>query len=327
MTMKIRQRQNKMLLKSQLGMTLVEIAIVLLIFSMIIGGVFAANKKLTDRYFSEDEIIDTQRNGEVALSRMTSILRQAGYGCSKGIVYPPPGYPNGIALEDANVTGSSTLNSLVMFTNDGPSGDVLTIAAAHEYLGTGTLAADDVTITLNPSRLSSTENRPNCEVYVHPTRNPWFVLANVTGPNTVVLNSAFQLRNFDATVSVYRVNAYTFRIVIDDDDGVPYLRVDDNRGQSTAHKDIAEGVERIQFQFGTGGGSSLSWQDTPPLNITTLRAIRAFVLVRSILPDRNYEDNNQYTLGNVTYGPFGDHFHRKVLNTTVMLRDFVYVTI
>lgn len=324
---------------SQSGMTVVELMVTLLIFSIFIGAVFAANRKLTDRYFAEDDIIDAQRNGEVALNMMTSVLRQAGYGAGKNFINPPPGLPaaqSSLSLNSPYMAGISPMNALFNFRSNIATGgrftDELTVIAGYDYLGSGTIGADNRTINLtNPSvAADGTDNCNNCAVYVDPSPSAVYKIANVAG-NTVTLDAAnlYEYRSFSTRVHVYRIRAYTFRVVIDAN-GQPCLRMDDNDTASTDNKNIAEGIEAIHFQFGVAGaGGAIGWQNTLPAatNHENLRAIRIFALVRSRNPDLAFNQGGAST----TYSMAGtdiavtDQFHRKLVSTSVMLRDLVYV--
>ena len=52
-----------------------------------------------------------------------------------------------------------------------------------------------------------------------------------------------------------------------------------------------------------------------------IRGVRINLLVRDLRSDRDYLNENVYTLGNCNYGPFRDHYRRSQLSRMVEVKN------
>ncbi|MGH8508934.1 MAG: PilW family protein, partial [Gammaproteobacteria bacterium] len=79
----------------------------------------------------------------------------------------------------------------------------------------------------------------------------------------------------------------------------------------------------IQFGIDTNGDGVANQYLSNPTLVQLGNAVlaRVFLLMRATDPDRNYTDQKTYQLGDAPLGPFSDNFYRKVLSTTVSLRN------
>jgi type IV pilus assembly protein PilW len=111
------------------------------------------------------------------------------------------------------------------------------------------------------------------------------------------------------------------------------LEWDATDGMSVVTEDLVEGVEGMRVLYATP-----SSEDTPEFhgasNITNwedVTAVRVFLLVRTVDPDRAHADDASYVLGDTTVqatsgtalsqGAQLRNFHRQVVSSTVMLRN------
>lgn len=138
-----------------------------------------------------------------------------------------------------------------------------------------------------------------------------------------------------------------------DGDGVPDLYIYSNTsdlipdldaasaGQvNVSTAEAAEGIEALQFRFGwdMDGDGEIYLDDEnqdadefvndPTGNEDDIRAVRIYLLARSLLPDPNYAKNNPdesktYTLANYNLTVSGDllRYHRQLFVETVMVRN------
>ncbi len=83
------------------------------------------------------------------------------------------------------------------------------------------------------------------------------------------------------------------------------------------------GVDGLQFEYLSVDPVSglLTTSSTPPTDLSSLKAIRVWLLIRAEYPDRNYTDTNTYTLGSVVLGPFNDSYKRLLLSRTVEVKN------
>ena len=111
------------------------------------------------------------------------------------------------------------------------------------------------------------------------------------------------------------------------DDGVPALCRLDIQGEALNDLDcVAEGVQDLRFQFGldTDWDGVADQYVAPPSAVAQMNQVvtaRIYLLVRSSQPDNFYTNDKTYQLGDVTVGPFGDKFYRRVFTTTVAVRN------
>jgi hypothetical protein len=93
--------------------------------------------------------------------------------------------------------------------------------------------------------------------------------------------------------------------------------------------EVAEGIEALQFEFGwdvneNGEIEDAEFIDDPTGNEENVRAVRVYLLSRTLKADPNYTDpNTEYTLANHTLTLSDDdrHYHRQLFVETVMVRN------
>lgn len=64
---------------SERGFSLLELLIVLAVFSLILGGLFSSAKNAQARYSFEQDILDSQQSARSAVDMMSREIRQAGF--------------------------------------------------------------------------------------------------------------------------------------------------------------------------------------------------------------------------------------------------------
>ncbi len=82
------------------------------------------------------------------------------------------------------------------------------------------------------------------------------------------------------------------------------------------------GIDALQFEYLYYDPitESIVTDDEPPSDLTKLRSIRIWLLVRSESADRTYTNTNTYSIVNTTVNngqPFNDHFRRVLINKIV----------
>lgn len=106
------------------------------------------------------------------------------------------------------------------------------------------------------------------------------------------------------------------------DDGVSDLGVQHGDSASTKRA-LAEGIEAIEFLYLDDTGK------TEVTDTADIRQIRISILARSTFPDPKYTDTTVYEPASVregfpdasSWGSYNDHYHRRLLITTVKLRN------
>lgn len=111
-------------------------------------------------------------------------------------------------------------------------------------------------------------------------------------------------------------------------DGIPALcrvRLSPDKQRTAPVECLVEGVEQMQVEFGIDSdGDRRADRYVPTLApelVSRAVVARIQLLVRSPLPQPGHRDNNSYRFGNMKLDPPGDQFFRRVLGTSVALRN------
>lgn len=102
---------------------------------------------------------------------------------------------------------------------------------------------------------------------------------------------------------------------------------------SIATDSVIDGVERLHFEFlidsnldGRPNYSLATSQMTATHWLqqhSRIVAVQYHVLLRSVEPDRRYQNNQQYQLGSISYSAPGDHYRRLLLSGAVYFENAV----
>jgi type IV pilus assembly protein PilW len=120
----------------------------------------------------------------------------------------------------------------------------------------------------------------------------------------------------------------------DDADGIPYLcRTGVNytatgatfSAVTSTNDCLAEGIEYLHVEFGIDNdqdGVANEYQvDIDDADAENAVTARVYLLARSALTAPGYTNDKTFALGSVDLGPFNDGYYRRVLSTTVALRN------
>lgn len=336
--------------KNQLGFTILEIFIALAIGAVLMAGVLSVFIGVRTTAEETSSIGELQENGRFALSVLSDdLLRQGFWGdipgtLSADVLQSSPNAPVGIEcrgagsnngtfptsatghfreLWGATVTGSLTMTCTS--TNRAKVGsDLLQIKRAVTFPqpqnADGTLVS-----TLDSDRY-----------YLYANSNDGVIFrGNLAVANIPTVENG---RYWEYQHHVYFVEEQKQGSAV-----VPVL-IQGRLTTGMQFEPLVEGIERIHYKFGvdTDGDGVVNafisannmqeqyWDNEfvinagQPSNIRIL-AVKIFVLVRSILPDADYENKNTYLLGEGNSVNFldadgkGDNYRRLLLSSTVTL--------
>lgn len=325
------------------GFSLTELLVALVVSGVLVVGVAGGYVVQKGTYEDEAGLRDLQMNGRIALDQIARVVRNAGLGCLEN--FPPQG---------TDTLQGRFRTVLRVFTpenrTDGP--DRLTVAT-----GLASRAQIQTTAQGSVLRLSSVEGfdlAAGRYIFIAPWEDNRFQEVLAISDLDVTVSSS---RSVFAGDKVFRVNAYT--ITLDqkdratpldvdgdgstndgDGDGVPDLAVFDNTEDLADESlaEVAEGIEDLQFRYGwdadeDGVISDAEYVDDPTGNEERVRAVRVFLLVRGLRPDRHFTDPNasyaiaDHTIlletndGNGIDSDFDHHYHRQLFIETVMVRN------
>jgi len=317
---------------------------------VVLAGGYLTHKR---GYESEADLRDMEMKAQMAMNTVKGLIRTAGLGCEDNFK-SGAGFFQGATRSFANVITS--LNR-----NDGP--DSLTVvtglrARTRVNCAAGT-CTNNVIQVLDAGGFDTGPGR-----YLFPVpsiRNRFVQVLDVSG-TALTLDTALTVHHDDL---VYRVNAYTMGLDMDGDgsrldvdgdgsgadgdgDNVPDLYVHDNLADlaDESLSKVADGVEDIQFQYiwdmdGNGliEGTEWTWKDDPAGNLDRIRAVRVWLLIRSLKPDPHFEDTHEADGQPKTYivadhridldtqdangidSHFDHRFHRRLYVETVQVRN------
>lgn len=308
--------------KNQKGFTLVELMVVLAILGIIVVGVLGLVTRQNKAYHSEEAIIDMQMSNRVAMDRLVHLIRMAGFGCQKNI-------SNG-------VNGFTTV---ITATNSSTSPDTLTVVSGLRRIGVVTDSNDadgdgvdtpdeeyppstTIKVTTDNNSLSDyfdDSSTPYKQYfYISPVTNRNYLTIAASGVTSTTLTKTGGNITVNEGDIVYAVRPYTLAI------NGGNLTINDGPSNQV----YAENIEDLQFQYGwdantDGRITAAEWVNNPAGSEDKVRAVKIFLLARTANPDRkkDYTDKKIYTLAGVAVGPFNDHFHRYLMETTVFIRN------
>jgi type IV pilus assembly protein PilW len=135
-------------------------------------------------------------------------------------------------------------------------------------------------------------------------------------------NAAIGEKDWAYQARIYFVRRYAST----EDDGVPTLcRMEVDGTEFGEPVRLADGIEDLHLQFGIdddGDGAPNRYLAAPTkAEMAGAVAARIFVLARSADPDPQHTDAKGYQLGDEFREPTGDGYYRRVLTTTVALRN------
>lgn len=352
-------RRAEGLARSTRAFSLPELMVTLVISGLLVTGIVGGYLVQKRSYEGEGSVMDMQMNGRLAMDRTAEIIRSAGLGCKDN--FPPK---DNQVLEGAfnNYTKVFTVvdrndgpDVVTVVTG-------LRRRTVVETVGTDYVVLEEIKNPNNVNFFDLDKNR--YIFFSPQSDNQFLeVLAEdemtrevrLSAPCATLDNEFCAIRQGD---NVFRVNAYTITLdqnqaeIIDvDNDGtvvdrdgdlIPDLYIYSNTkdlipdfdaagvGQANVSSaEVAEGIEALQFQFGwdvneNGEIEDAEFVDNPAGSEDKVRAVRVYLLSRTLTPDPGYTDPNAtYTLANHTLTLDSDarKYRRQLFVETVMVRN------
>ncbi|ASJ97576.1 PilW family protein [Shewanella marisflavi] len=327
--------------KSQLGMSLVELMVAMVIALFLTAGVFTMFSMSSSNVTTTSQFNQLQENGRIALAIMERDISQLGFmgdmtgtdfiiGVNTTVDTEITGTDCvGAGLNNASLPADQPAHFRRLWGYEsGVSGSSLTcLASSNVKPGTDVL---QIKRFIGPS--VATGNSSNYFVSATSSQAIFF---NDGVPSTGLTN---------ARIWQYQHHVY---FIANDSNGIPSLRRKTLNSSGMGNDEqLVEGIENMRFLYGfdnDGDGtpdryipenevSSLMWDNE---SFQRLVAIKVYVLVRSIKADPNYKNETTYILGDKYSAPPSadfklldipkDNYRRKVLSTTIVLENPVLI--
>ncbi|WP_258405475.1 PilW family protein [Shewanella sp. FJAT-52076] len=317
-------------MRSQSGMSLVELMVALVISLFLSAGIFTMFSMSASNVTTTSQFNQLQENGRIALAIMERDLSQLAFmGDMTGTDF---------------IVGSNTTISSAAVPNDCVGGGV-----NNATLPNGT--------TSHFRRIWGYEAGVSGDVFacLSGVKEETDVLQikRLVGPNTLTPNVAsnhyvattsseaifFTGNQPTPTLTNSRFWEYQHHIYYVKDDGtVPVLR---RRTLTVANgmnneEQLVEGIENLRVLYGVDDdGDDIPNRYVPVGSVDTVMwdnqsfqrivALKLFLLVRAVEKDSSYKNETQYQLGDKTIEAPQDNYRRKVMSTTVMLENPVLI--
>ncbi len=299
--------------RPQQGITLVELMVAMSLGLVITAGVISIYVQGGRAAFQDDTYARLQENGRFAMLEMAEDLKMTDFW---GEMIDPAGIITALAAgEDCDInlldgataiqynnSSSTTTSSNFDETADGCPALMGAIRANTDILAikrvSGATTATPVDNVLYLRSNGVIGSLVNDAATTAPTVGfqDWLYLPRI-----------YYIRN-DAVPALCRMNITNLAFTAVPADGC-----------------IAEGIEQFHIQFGIDtdidGVANQYIANPTAAQIDTAVSARLYVLARSAVGDRTYNNTKTYNLGDVVVGPVNDNFYRRVYSTTVTLRN------
>lgn len=346
------------------GFTLLELFIVLMLGLVLFAGVMSVFVGLRATSAETSSYGEMQENGRFAISILTNdLLRQGFWGTlpvemdNALLAAAPPVANNdcvGGGLNNGSfpqvighfrtiwgklATGASELGCI---TDAKPQSDIIQVKRVIAN-SLGAIPQPVTVPVIAPLTMGDLKN------------NRYYLMSSVNSAQIFAGNAAVLPNILNSQVWEYQHHVFYVREETQGGNVVPVLMQARlvNAAQSMDIVPLVDGIENIRFWYGvdtdtdvdtndysdnvtptTGAGDGVIDMFIPARSMTQalwdnngsrILAVRMFVLVRDILPDNKYTNNNTYQLGGTTavdqVAGGGDHYRRLLFSSTVSLQN------
>jgi type IV pilus assembly protein PilW len=320
--------------RTRSGLSLVELLISIVLALLLSSGMVAAYLESKRNYMYDEQQARLQENGRYAMTLLKREFAMAGFfgaalstsdivpaavttDCSDSIWALDTSRSLDLVNNYLGQAAPTTQGEVVLSCLDGADIQPVTdLLAIKRTAGAPSFSNGIPAIDLTPS-----------------TAEQWYLrLADYVEPSWQKLrpldlydfgSTGSPLAFWEASAKIFYVRRYSDST--DLSDPVPTLCAETLVGQHMGTRCLVEGVENIQFEFGTDtdGDGVANRYVAAPLKAELRRAVsvRIHLLLRSINPIPGYRDNRSYHLGQELVAAPQDAFLRRVFSTTVNLRN------
>jgi len=333
-----------MIFKSNKGVTLIELMIVMVIAAVLVAGIYSLFMTQQRSYFVQDQVSGVQQDARVALDIMARDIRMAGAMIGG----------QGFNIHGAQFAVTPDNGSASTGGTPATSPDRITVAgAADQFMSGGNpvtvssvdVSAQDVTLGVyNPvtdtwsdadigsffddtgtkSFVSFEGDAMNALYQIQPSGiNGQILTLNPTPPAnlaTVLDATGSPAVATEVGARVYRVDDITYQV----QNGTLQRVENGGTPQPFAGDGTTTVVEDLQFAYQVAGDTT-NWYNTPVeagATNTAIRMVRISLVVRTAVPDPEDTTFNQPSLEDHTGSLAGpDGFRRRVYATVVKVRN------
>lgn len=302
----------------QSGFTLTEMMVAVTVSLFLIGALVTIVLGSSSTGRTREQASDLQVNGRYAMEQIKNDLLHAGYLGISSLFFPD----QAITVNGINVTGAcdasavGQLSQRVRGTSNSNPYAATCIPAARYSTG-------DVLVIrgLNPTPVTAPFS--TTRVYYHSAYEGGQPFVGPTVPDFTASSKQPPYVDFQLQETAYYVSPYTTAAT--ETPLVPALyRTRLGAGPAMAAELVVTGVENMGVRYGVFQTDKttryLAADEISAADWDLVKSVQVWLLVRSVLPDSGYQNNNTYTMGaqNVTVN---DSFRRLLLSSVIELRN------
>ena len=271
-------------LKTNKGVTLIELLIALVISSILIAALYRVFISQQKTYTVQEQVTDMQQNARVGINRMMSEIRMAGFGNVGDVLGLP-----------ADVNGKKGVNGFTQVVT--PGENTITIVGGFKQIrrdnGSPILisSASGNTITLNYAT-DDFDGTAHRFISIGGVESSTVLQRDV---RVLTLSSTLKI-NHPVGTPIFKIQAITYTTGVSD--GKPVLQRNENTGGRP--QPLADNIENIQFDYLDAQGSATA-------NPANIRMVKVTVNARTDMSDPQLKG--------------GDGYRRRQIASNIYLRN------
>lgn len=314
------------------GLALVELLVSLVLGLLLSGGMVSAYLGAKRNLYYEDQMARMQENGRYAMRLLSRELAMVGFrGTLPASVRAAP-VPVDTDCSEMDWALDSTHPMDLVNDYAGSEPPVSLHLAPLTCLDHTAIALDtDLIVLKRTAAGASLDDGVPAENLSASTVEGWYLRVVASNrPDWVKLRPVdlYDPGNAQAATSYWEAISRVIFIRVyanDRGDDIPSLCMESLAGSEMTSRCLVEGVENLQLEFGIDAdedGVPNQYTATPSaMQMQHAVAVRIHLLLRSLGKLTGHHDDKSYHLGQKALAPKGDAYLRRVLSSTVLLRN------
>ncbi|TVZ40124.1 prepilin-type N-terminal cleavage/methylation domain-containing protein [Alteromonadaceae bacterium 2753L.S.0a.02] len=317
--------------KKQQGFTLVELMVSLALGVIISGAAVTMYVESKRSYMQDEEMARLQENARFALDYLKREISLSGFFAGINDTSELFAATVTTDCDNSGTDWALDLNNPLEIINNATTGSALVSLIGTEFNCIDTSEIVDTTDLIAIKRTSDAPTLENGSLINTATTNQWYLKKfDYTTYSWSYLTGAIPSAEQTAGSTFDYWQFYTNIFYIRDysitaGDNIPTLCTASLVESNMTSRCLIEGIEDIQIELGIDNdddGVVDQYKATPTAaDFQNAKAVRLYLLARSINPVGGYTNDKAYRLGVKQVAAFGDRYMRKVFSTTVKLRN------
>lgn len=319
------------------GLTLVELLVSMLLGLLLIAGMVSAYLSASRHYAYEEQMARMQENGRYAMRLLAREFAMAGFfgGMPSSVGIPAASVGADCSGGDWALDARNPLDLINDYAGQSPPVSQHLTAFSCLDRTAIVLNTDLVAIKRTAAEASLQRGVP-AETLTSSTVEAWYLrVASGVNPAWEMLRPADlrgparalpSLSYWEAISRIYFIRSYAE----ERGDAIPTLCMETMAGDAFTARCMVEGVENLQVEFGIDSdedGIPNRYIAAPtPAQLHNAVAVKIHLLLRSIGTLPGHRDLKNYRLGAKVLPATHDAYLRRVLSTTVLLRNHIAFT-